>query len=75
MDDLHREPLAGDILLGSLAAYPDRVAVHVTGADGDSVLSYAQVRDEVSRYAQAYASVGLGVGSPVAMLSGTGTRC
>jgi len=70
MDDLHREPLAGDILLDSLATYPDRVAVHVTGPDGDSELTYAEVRDEVSRYAQAYASVGLGVGSPVAMLSG-----
>ncbi|CAM5549368.1 Long-chain-fatty-acid--CoA ligase OS=Tsukamurella paurometabola OX=2061 GN=fadD_7 PE=4 SV=1 [Tsukamurella paurometabola] len=70
MDDLHREPLAGDILLHSLDAFPDRTAVHVTGPAGDSTLTYAQVRDEISRYAQAYAEVGLGVGSPVAMLSG-----
>ena len=70
MDDLHREPLVGDILLRSLDAYPGRTAVHVTGPSGDSMLTYAEVRDEISRYAQAYAELGLGVGSPVAMLAG-----
>ncbi|GAB3130238.1 fatty-acid--CoA ligase FadD8 [Tsukamurella serpentis] len=69
-DDLHREPLPGDILLGSLATYPDRVAVHVNGPDGDRTLTYAQVRDEVSRYAQAYAHFGIGAGSKLAVLSG-----
>lgn len=70
MDDLHREPLAGDILIRSLAAYPDRIAVHVTEAAGERTLTYAQVRDEVSKYAQAYREFGLGEGSPVAVLSG-----
>ncbi|WP_019201970.1 AMP-binding protein [Tsukamurella sp. 1534] len=70
MDDLHREPLAGDILLRSLDLHPDRTAVHVTDARGERRLTYAEMRDEISRYAQAYERFGLGVGSPVAMLSG-----
>jgi fatty-acyl-CoA synthase len=69
MTALHREPLPADILVASLHRFADRPAVHIGSEAGEVVLSYADVRDEVSRLVQAYAEIGLGVGSPVAMLS------
>ncbi|MBF6098147.1 AMP-binding protein [Nocardia cyriacigeorgica] len=65
VDLLHREPLAVDMLIRSLELYADRTAVHI----GDEQLTYRQVRDQISKFAQAYASLGLGIGSPVAILS------
>ncbi|MGW5106057.1 AMP-binding protein [Nocardia sp. NPDC004123] len=62
---LHREPLPVDILIRSLEMYADRTAVHI----GDTELTYVQLRDQISRFAQAYAALGLGVGSSVAILS------
>lgn len=62
---LHREPLAVDLLGKALERYADRTAVHID----DATLTYRDVRDQISRFAQALASAGLGVGSPVAVLS------
>lgn len=62
---LHREPLAVDLLGNALERYADRTAVHID----DATLTYRDVRDQISRFAQALASAGLGVGSPVAVLS------
>ncbi|WP_040840663.1 AMP-binding protein [Nocardia brevicatena] len=64
-DLLHREPLAVELLAKALERYGERTAVHI----GDSTLTYRDVRDQISRFAQALASLGLGVGSPVAVLS------
>ena len=60
-NQLHAEPLPVDILIRSLDLYADRTAVHL----GDDALTYGQVRDDISRCAQAYASLGIGVGSKV----------
>lgn len=65
LDRLHREPLPADILIRSLDWFADRTAMHI----GDTRLTYGQVREHISRYAQAYAALGLTVGSPVAILS------
>lgn len=70
MTDLHREPLPADILVASLGRYSDEPAVYLTSGTGaDECLTYADVREQVSRFLQAYAELGLGLGSPVAMLS------
>jgi len=62
---LHRPPLLPDLLVTALERNLDRPAVHI---DGD-VLTGRQVRDEISRYAQALRSKGLGKGSPLAVLA------
>ncbi|GAA4395054.1 AMP-binding protein [Tsukamurella soli] len=81
-DTLYRDPMPVEIMIRSLETYADRTAVYLPGersdggddpgerADGGCAeLTYAQMRDAVSRYAQAYRAHGLGVGSPVAILS------
>src|SRR3954462_1856571 len=62
---LHRAAYLPDLLIAALDRNPDKPAVYL----GDDVLTAAQVRDEISRYVQAYASLGITQGSPVAMLS------
>ncbi|MEV0357863.1 AMP-binding protein [Nocardia sp. NPDC050697] len=64
-DPLHREPLPVDLLIRSLDRYADRTAVHI----GDETLTYREVRDRISTFAQAYRALGLEVGSRVALLS------
>lgn len=64
-DLLHREPLPVDLLINSLDRYADRTAVHI----GDETLTYRDVRDQISRFAQALASLDIGVGSGAAVLS------
>jgi len=64
-DFLHRDPLPVDILIRSLDRYADRTAMYV----GDTELTYAQVRDQISRFAQAYVSLGVGRGNAIAVLS------
>ncbi|WP_083473054.1 AMP-binding protein [Frankia sp. R43] len=54
-----------DLLIAALERGRDLPAVHLDGR----VLTGAEVRDETSRYAQAYAKLGLGIGSPTAMIS------
>ena len=63
--DLHRGTFLPDLLIAALDRHPDRPAVYL----GDHVLTGAEVRDEISRYAQAFAAQGISKGSPVAMLS------
>jgi fatty-acyl-CoA synthase len=63
---VHRAALSADVLIRSLTRNGDREAIV---ADGESWSARA-VADEISRYAQAYADWGIGVGSPVATLSG-----
>jgi fatty-acyl-CoA synthase len=55
----------GDLLVAALNRNPDKPAVYL----GDEVLTGAQVAAEVSRYAQAMASLGIGQGSPTAVLA------
>jgi fatty-acyl-CoA synthase len=63
--DLHRGTFLPDLLIAALNRHPDRPAVYL----GDHVLTGAEVRDEISRYAQAFAAHGISKGSTVAMLS------
>src|SRR5438132_12896277 len=63
--ELHRGAFMPDLLIAALNRHPDRPAVYL----GDTVLTGAEVRDEISKYAQAFASNGITKGSPVAMLS------
>jgi fatty-acyl-CoA synthase len=63
--DLHRGPFLPDLLIAALNRHPDRPAVYL----GDHVLTGAEVRDEISRYAQAFAAQGISKGSTIAMLS------
>src|SRR5205823_14544689 len=63
--NLHRGVFLPDLLIAALDQQPDQPADYLD----DRVLTSLEVRDEVSRYAQAYASLGITHGSPVAMLS------
>jgi len=63
--ELHRGVFLPDLLIAALDRNPDQPAVYLD----DRVLTSREVRDEISRYAQAYASLGITQGSPVAMLS------
>ncbi|MGI8493180.1 MAG: AMP-binding protein [Acidimicrobiales bacterium] len=62
---LHAPAVGADLLIRALARHPSRPAVHL----GDTVLTSAQLADEMSRYAQAHASWGLQQGSAIATLS------
>ncbi|MBX6389068.1 MAG: AMP-binding protein [Frankia sp.] len=63
--ELFRPSFLPDLLIAALGRNPDKPAVYL----GDVALTAAQVAAEISRYAQAYASVGLTVGSRLALLS------
>jgi fatty-acyl-CoA synthase len=54
-----------DLVLHALRGTGHRPAIHLDG----TVITVGQLRDEVSRYTQAYAQLGLAAGSPVAVLS------
>ena len=63
---LHRPMLGPDLLAFALnRGDDDRPAVHLP----DGVVTYAGLRDAISRFAQAYTHHGLAQGTPVAMLS------
>ena len=62
---LYRQPFLPDLLVTALDLSPDSPALYL----GETVLTARQVAAEISRYAQAYAKLGLTVGSPTAMLS------
>lgn len=64
-DQLHRPPLYPELLAAALHRGDDRPAVHLP----DQVVSYRQLRERISCFAQAYSQVGLRAGSPIAMLS------
>src|SRR5436190_2566497 len=63
--DLHRPAFMPDLLVAALARHADKPAVYL----GDEVLTASQVAAEMSRYVQAYASLGIGEHHPIAMLS------
>src|SRR3954451_9342407 len=62
---LYRGTYAPDLLITALERNLDKPAVYL----GDTVLTARQVRDEMSRYVQAYAARGITQGSPTAILS------
>ena len=65
VDDLHRPRLLPDLLIAALDRNGSRPCLHV----GDEILTAAQMRDEISRYAQAFGARGIGRGDGVSTLS------
>jgi fatty-acyl-CoA synthase len=65
LKDLYRGTYAPDLLITALERNLDKPAVYL----GDTVLTARQVRDEMSRYVQAYAAKGITQGSPTAVLA------
>ncbi len=63
--DLYRPAYMPDLLTAALARHADKPAVYL----GDQVLTAREVAEEISRYVQAYESLGITPGSPTAMLS------
>src|SRR5947209_13837175 len=64
-DDLYRGVYAPDLLITALERNLDKPCMYL----GDTVLTAREVRDEMSRYVQAYAAKGIGPGSPTSVLS------
>lgn len=64
--DLHRPLYAVDLLVNALETYGERPLIHQL--DGPT-LSVREVRDATSQYVQALASLGVGKGTRVAVLS------
>ncbi|MSY06548.1 MAG: acyl-CoA synthetase, partial [Actinobacteria bacterium] len=62
---LYTPTFTADLIVRALEQNADRPTVYIDG----QVLTGAQVRDEMSRFVQAYASFGIGVGTPVSMLA------
>jgi fatty-acyl-CoA synthase len=54
-----------NLLVAALARHADKPAVYL----GDEVLTASEVADEMSRYVQAFASLGIGERHPIAMVS------
>jgi fatty-acyl-CoA synthase len=65
LSNLYRGTYAPDLLITALNRNLDKPAVYL----GDTVLTAREVRDEMSRYVQAYASKGIGQGSATSILS------
>ena len=63
--ELHSPAFMPDLLVAALQRHADSPAVYL----GDQVLTASEVAAEMSRYVQAYASLGISEHSPVAMLS------
>ncbi|MEV0945393.1 AMP-binding protein [Rhodococcus sp. NPDC049939] len=63
--DLHRPAFAADLLITALDRHSDKPALYI----GDVVLTGGEMRDQISRFAQALASLGIGKGTSTAMLS------
>jgi fatty-acyl-CoA synthase len=62
---LHSGQFLPDLLVAALNRHPDRPAVYL----GDDVLTGRQVAEQMSCYKQAYTGLGIGQGSPIAMIS------
>ena len=65
MNDLYRPRLLPDLLIAALDRSGERPCLYI---DGD-VLTAAQLRDEISRYVQAFRALGIACGEGVATLS------
>ena len=64
-DDLHRGVFMADLLIHALDSHLDQPCMYL----GDQILTAREVRDEMSRYAQALREIGLTRGSAVSVLS------
>lgn len=62
---MYRQMFLPDLLISALDRCGDRPCVHL----GDSTLTAAQVRDQVSRYLQVFRSLGIQQGSGISTLS------
>jgi fatty-acyl-CoA synthase len=65
-DDLHRPLYVPDILVNALNQDPQRPLLHLLGGP---VLTVGEIRDATSQYVQALASLGVGAGVRVGLLS------
>jgi fatty-acyl-CoA synthase len=65
MTDLYRPMFLPDLLITALERNGDRPAVHI----GAEMRTAEDMRDEISRYVQAFRAQGIGLGSGVATLS------
>ena len=65
MDDLYRPMFLPDLLIAALERNGDRPAVHI----GGEMRTAAELRDEISRYVQAFRAQGIELGDGVATLS------
>jgi fatty-acyl-CoA synthase len=65
-DEIHRPLYVTDLLVNALNQDPGRPLLQLLGGP---MLSVGEVRDETSRYVQALASLGVGRGTRVALLS------
>lgn len=63
---LYEPPLLPHLIIDGLNRFDDRPCLYL----GDTIASYAQVRQRTSQYVQALQSIGLGKGSRVAVISG-----
>ncbi|HVT64954.1 MAG TPA: AMP-binding protein [Mycobacteriales bacterium] len=64
-DDLHKPAFMPNLLVAALARHADKPAVYL----GDEVLTASQVAAQMSKYVQAFASLGITEHHPIAMLS------
>jgi fatty-acyl-CoA synthase len=65
-DALHRPLYTADLLVNALSTATDRPMLHLLGGP---TLSAGEVRDETSRFVQALASLGVGKGTRVGLIS------
>ena len=65
MTDLHAGPHLGHLMAGALRRHRDAPVLHI----GEQVLTGGDLADEMSRYVAAFAELGIGTGSPVALLA------
>ncbi|HVX70619.1 MAG TPA: AMP-binding protein [Mycobacteriales bacterium] len=63
--DLHKSAFMPNLLVAALARHADKPAVYL----GDEVLTASQVAAQMSKYVQAFASLGISEHHPIAMLS------
>ena len=63
--DLYAPTFTPHLIVRALEQNADRPTVYIDG----QVLTGAQVRDEMSRFVQAYRASGIGLGTPVSMLA------
>ncbi|MGN6475331.1 MAG: AMP-binding protein, partial [Mycobacteriales bacterium] len=64
-DDLHKSAFMPNLLVAALARHADKPAVYL----GDEVLTASQVAAQMSKYVQAFASLGIAEHHPIAILS------
>ena len=62
---LFHQPLMGQMIVDGLNRYHDRPCLYL----GDTIAYYREVRARTSQFIQVFESKGIGIGSPVAVLS------